>query len=37
MGEYYVKYDIWKEGEGSELHRIRVFIDYLPERVASGN
>lgn len=37
MGDYYVKYDIWKEGGGSDWHRISVFIAYLPERVASGN
>lgn len=37
MGDYYVKYDIWKEGGDSDWHRISVFIAYLPERVASGN
>lgn len=37
MGDYYVKYDIWKEGGDSDWHRISVFIAYLPERVSSGN
>ena len=36
MGDYYVKYDIWKEGGGSDWHRISVFIAYLPERVPSA-
>lgn len=32
IDDYYVKYDIWKEGGGSDWHRISVFIAYLPER-----
>lgn len=37
MDDYYVQYDIWKEGGDSDWHRISVFIAYLPERVASGD
>lgn len=32
IDDYYVKYDIWKEGGGSDWHRISLFIAYLPER-----
>lgn len=35
IDDYYVKYDIWKEGGSSDWHRISVFIAYLPERVPS--
>ena len=35
IDDYYVKYDIWEEGGGSDWHRISVFIAYLPERVSN--
>lgn len=37
IGDYYVQYDIWKEGGDSDWHRISVFIAYLPERVPSAS
>lgn len=36
IDDYYVKYDIWKEGGDSDWHRISVFIAYLPERIPTA-